>query len=997
MDLFALLSTLLVFHLSWSLGHTLLSPNRPAPTQYTRELLLHWNNIHERPADLRSFPEELLLTPGGCPGAHWTRTRTRKRGRRGGTRLKKNQPLSRIPLPSIILSNAQSLRNKTEELQEEVHSSHDFKDACILAFSETFFSERDSPNDTAIDGFGSPFRQDRDAAITGKSTGGGVCLYINERWCNAKSVTVRERLCTPDVELLSVSLRPGYLPREFPQIFITVVYIHPKANEANACEHILRVVQKLQLISPDAPNLILGDMNHCSLKKTLRDFHQYVTCPTRKNNILDMCFGNVKDAYKSVSLAPLGLSDHNCVHLIPVYRTALKRGKVQNICIKNWSDNNACETLQGLFEATDWDMFLDSAADINELTDVVTSWSSYCESIVIPDKIIKVYPNSKPWISKSLRSLLQKKRKAFREGNTVELRSLQKEIKREVRIGKNNYKSKIEAQLRANNLGSAWDGMKTITGLKDSGRKKISLDGYNCDLQLAQSLNDFYGRFDTHIFRENHIEIKNSLLSAPLSTPFFEEQDVITCFKKCNPRKSAGPDHIGGRLLKTCAEQLGPIFYAIFNLSLSQQCVPSLWKQSTVIPVAKVSRPKTLNDFRPVALTSLVMKQFERLIKSELVGKTESLLDPYQFAYREGRGVQDATATLLNLVLKHLENNKTEDDKINGRLDIKNHARLLFIDFSSAFNTIQPHVLVDKLLNYFSLDPCLVGWILDFLTNRSQQVRVNDSMSSLLSMSTGSPQGCVLSALLFILYTDDCRSNHDNRFIIKYADDSVIVSLLNNEEVEHGQVTEDFLSRCKDTFLELNISKTKELLIDFRRGPHPTQNTVINGQPVEIVPSYKYLGTIIDSKLKFDENTDMLCKKGQQRLFCLRKLARFHVDRSLMKLFYSAYIHSVISFSLICWYGNLSMKNKNSLGRIVKIASKITGIQLESLELFYKRQVLKKALSIQQESAHPLNPEYQMLPSGSRLGTPKLRNNRFKFSFVPVSIDAVNSVIGRGR
>ena len=115
-----------------------------------------------------------------------------------------------------------------------------------------------------------------------------------------------------------------------------------------------------------------------------------------------------------------------------------------------------------------------------------------------------------------------------------------------------------------------------------------------------------------------------------------------------------------------------------------------------------------------------------------LVSKTEILLEPLQFAYREGRGVQDATATLLNLLFKHL-------------VGSKNHARLLFIDFSSTFNAIQPHVLVEKLTKSFSLDPCLVGWILDFLTNRSQCVRVNETMSSLLPTSTGSPQGCVLS------------------------------------------------------------------------------------------------------------------------------------------------------------------------------------------------------------------------------------------------------------
>ena len=215
------------------------------------------------------------------------------------------------------------------------------------------------------------------------------------------------------------------------------------------------------------------------------------------------------------------------------------------------------------------------------------------------------------------------------------------------------------------------------------------------------------------------------------------------------------------------------------------------------------------------------MKQFEKLVKSELVAKTEHLLDPLQYAYRAGRGVQDALATLLNLLHKHLEGNK-------------NHARLLFIDFSSAFNTIQPHVLVEKLVSSFCVDPCLVGWILDFLTNRSQRVRVNGILSSFLSSSTGSPQGCVLSAFLYILYTNDCFSRFKDRFIIKYADDSVIVSLLNNDENSHGQVLDDFLSWCDKAFLELNVSKTKELCVDFRRSPPPPQNSVVNGQTVDI-------------------------------------------------------------------------------------------------------------------------------------------------------------------
>ena len=219
-----------------------------------------------------------------------------------------------------------------------------------------------------------------------------------------------------------------------------------------------------------------------------------------------------------------------------------------------------------------------------------------------------------------------------------------------------------------------------MVGLKDRGKRKLEFNSIP-DPALAEELIRFYVRFDTHNTSNRHSELKEGLLASPPFTPSFNEQSVVRCFKHCNPKKSPGPDNISGCTLKVCAEQLGPIFYYIFSVSLTLQA-PSLWKQSVVVPVTKVSRPQTLNDFRPVALTSPIAKSLEKLIKAELLIKVEPLLDPYQFAYRAKRGVQDATITLLNLLYKHLEKNG-------------NHARLLFADFSSAFNTIQPHLLTD--------------------------------------------------------------------------------------------------------------------------------------------------------------------------------------------------------------------------------------------------------------------------------------------------------------
>ena len=92
--------------------------------------------------------------------------------------------------------------------------------------------------------------------------------------------------------------------------------------------------------------------------------------------------------------------------------------------------------------------------------------------------------------------------------------------------------------------------------------------------------------------------------------------------------------------------------------------------------------------------------------------------------------------------------------------------------------------------------------------------------------------------------------------------------------------------------------RTWSLIIGAPPPPPPTQVTSINGQPVEVVGSYKYLGSIIDDRLNFTLNTENICKKGQQRLFCLRKMAKFNVDKTIMRLFYKSYIESVLSFSI---------------------------------------------------------------------------------------------------
>ena len=102
---------------------------------------------------------------------------------------------------------------------------------------------------------------------------------------------------------------------------------------------------------------------------------------------------------------------------------------------------------------------------------------------------------------------------------------------------------------------------------------------------------------------------------------------------------------------------------------------------------------------------------------------------------------------------------------------------MLFIDFSSAFNNIKPDILIPKLAN-LEVPSSTCSWIKDFLTNRPQQVKLGPHLSSARSLSTGSPQGCVLSLLLYSLYTSDCSPAHPDNIIVKFADDTTVVGLI---------------------------------------------------------------------------------------------------------------------------------------------------------------------------------------------------------------------------
>ena len=525
-------------------------------------------------------------------------------------------------------------------------------------------------------------------------------------------------------------------------------------------------------------------------------------------------------------------------------------------------------------------------------------------------------------------------------------------------------------------MKDVWDKMKTVVCF-DKTRPQVTVDDGQT---YADELNDFYSRFDKDSTPDVNKLFKNdNFTTFDDDVPIFSQEDTCRVFRSLKANKSQGPDNISPKLMKTCAQELAVPFTRVFNLSLENHKLPLIWRTSEIVPVPKKNKVTTLNDLRPVALTSVLVKCVEKLILRFLLPAVAPFQDPYQFAYKQKRSVDDAVSIFTNHIYSHIDVPRT-------------YCRTLFVDFSSAFNTLQPCILVDKLLK-FNVNKHLCAWIMEFLTDRPQFVRFTvDSktyFSSNRTINVGSPQGTCISPALFTIYTDECRSECDRVKVVKFADDTAILGLLDDtcESFEMFVSEIDrFVSWCERHSLHLNVSKTKDMVIDFRMKGNEHEAIEIGGELVERVSDYKYLGVTVNDKLDWSVHAQNVMSKVNQRMYFVRKLNSFGVDSILVSLFYSAVVQSLMSFCVIAWGGNLASKYVSQFDRVAKRVSRMTDIKQSCLTEIFEKCCLRKIESIMKDNNHPLMQFITFSKRSNRIILIKANRERFRKSFLPYAV-----------
>jgi len=638
-----------------------------------------------------------------------------------------NIKAQRILLPSLLLCNARSILPKLDELTALLSTTS----ADLVAITETWLHDDIDDGLLEINGF-DIHRKDRI-----DSRGGGVCLYVN----NDISTKRRFDLEDPQFECMWLTLRPKRLPRPLSGIAVCVVY-HPPGRPAESHKdlnnYLITTTDVIRNKHPDHGIILLGDFNDFDVSNlaSSHTLRQVVQQPTRDSAVLDLILTNMHSIYSNpIILAPLGASDHNIVQWLPrITNKQPNRGKCVKRSVRRYPQSGIDEFGRWL-TAHDWFSELGPNPTVDDLTTSFTTQLTDAIDRTFPVKTTKSHQTDKPWITHNIKMMIKDRQKAFHSGNTLQWRSLKYKVQHEIAKKKRSYyKNKVD-HLKNDDCRKWWNIINRMSGRSaKSPDFVLERDGKTmCQQELANSLNDFYASVNADIPLLN-TEIIPAFLPAAEEVPKLHPHDVCKKLLAVKSSKAHGPDEIPCRIVKEFAYELAEPVTTIFNNSLRSGIVPAAWKESNIVPIVKVNPPKDEGDTRPISLTPCLSKVLEDYVVTWLLLDVRDKIDPNQYGCLKGNSTTYCLLDMIHTWLSHLD-------------PPNRHLRLCFLDFSKAFDRIGYNILIDRLLD-LGVRRCLIPWIIDFLSNRRQRVKLTKAFSDWLPVTAGVPQGTKLGPIV---------------------------------------------------------------------------------------------------------------------------------------------------------------------------------------------------------------------------------------------------------
>ena len=370
------------------------------------------------------------------------------------------------------------------------------------------------------------------------------------------------------------------------------------------------------------------------------------------------------------------------------------------------------------------------------------------------------------------------------------------------------------------------------------------------------------------------------------------EAEVYDLIIGLDSNKSTGPDGICARMLKGTVNVIVPSLTTLFNLSLATGSFPDSWKLARIVLVPKSDALTAPSNYRPISILSVLSKLLERHVHQILLDFLciNHPLSMCQWGFLPGRCTASALLTVTHDWLQQLE--------------VGNDVCSVFFDLKKAFDSVSHHLLLYR-LEEISIDPYIVQWIRSYLTCRLQIVVVGGEESSPLPVVSGVPQGSVLGPLLFLIFINEIANQVSiGSQISLFADDIALYRPILND-ADYCTLQSDvsaIVSWINNSLLSLQPAKCCCILFTRKRNSNfPPLCITVEGTPLTIVSSVKYLGLQINSDLSWSPHVAKLCIKARKLVGLLyRRFGKLADTATLLQL-YKSFIRPNLEYCSVVW------------------------------------------------------------------------------------------------
>ena len=372
---------------------------------------------------------------------------------------------------------------------------------------------------------------------------------------------------------------------------------------------------------------------------------------------------------------------------------------------------------------------------------------------------------------------------------------------------------------------------------------------------------------------------------------------VGSVLRAINPGKACGPDNISARVIRECADELTVPVTKLCKLSLIQGVFPRQWKRANIVPLHKKGSKSSPLNYRSVSLLPLFGKVLERVVFSALYQHVQPALSDRQHGFMPGRSCASNLLTMLHTAWSNISAGSQTD--------------VIYTDYSSAFQSVNHKLLLHKLKNSYNLSGKAFSWCKSYLSDREQRVVVKGKCSEWAPVPSGTPEGGLLSPLLFACFINDLPDCVQADCLM-FADDVKLYSRIDTtaDTVFLQQQLANLCCWSAKWRLNLNPSKCKVLTITLRRAPILSMY-VIGGEQLERVTVMRDLGVFLDEKLTFSDHVDVIVRKANRvlgmlmRSFQTGKRGRSlrECNRKAVMAAYCANVRSILEFAGVVWGG----------------------------------------------------------------------------------------------